>query len=392
MNKSGSEVFREIMIAEMFIIIATMGASFFFREFALPRSIILMAFGFRVLMLNGWKLVYLRWFQSHKDQKVLLIGEGKESSKLVSMLKKQRKQTNKITHLHSTTSLDVIPQSIAKHDLVVIGTNLEDENKSFIMYEAMKQNKNIFIVPALYELLLSKSDITNMNDTMVIGVQPFGIPTDQLFIKRTVDIVVSSIGLILSSPIMLIVAILNKLEEKNASVFYKQKRLGKNNKTFEIYKFRSMVNNAESKTGPTLATADDDRITRVGHFIRKTRIDELPQLWNVLIGQMSIVGPRPEREVFMQKFQKDNKSYNYRSSVKPGITGYAQVMGKYTSDVEDKLRFDLYYIRSYSFWLDISIMFKTVGVILDKTKSEGKKEKRSKTSPTHSSKKVTIHS
>lgn len=166
-----------------------------------------------------------------------------------------------------------------------------------------------------------------------------------------------------------------KIKEPKGSIFYKQARLGQNNKEFTIYKFRSMVEGAEKLTGPVLAGQNDPRITKFGHFLRKTRIDELPQFLNVLKGDMSIVGPRPEREFFIKQFEKEHNSYTYRSTVKPGITGYAQIMGKYTTTVEDKLRFDLFYIRNYSFILDIIIQFRTVIVMLDKNKSEGNKNK-----------------
>ncbi|MCC5704105.1 sugar transferase, partial [Klebsiella pneumoniae] len=138
-----------------------------------------------------------------------------------------------------------------------------------------------------------------------------------------------------------------------------------------MLKFRSMVMDAEAKTGPTLAKSDDDRITKTGKFIRKTRIDELPQLINVLIGDMSLVGPRPERDFFAEKFQRENKWLNNRHAVKPGITGYAQVMGKYTTNVDKKLKFDLHYIRNYSFWLDCIILMQTILVVINKAKSEG---------------------
>jgi lipopolysaccharide/colanic/teichoic acid biosynthesis glycosyltransferase len=132
-----------------------------------------------------------------------------------------------------------------------------------------------------------------------------------------------------------------------------------------------MITGAENKTGPVLATSDDDRITKVGKFIRSTRLDELPQLFNVLKGDMSLVGPRPEREFFIKQLSQEYYHYGYRNRVQPGITGYAQVMGKYSTGVEDKLRFDLYYIRNYSLWLDIIILLKTFLVIFDRSKSEG---------------------
>jgi exopolysaccharide biosynthesis polyprenyl glycosylphosphotransferase len=202
-------------------------------------------------------------------------------------------------------------------------------------------------------------------------VRPFLLTWDKVFVKRVFDILSAVVLLIAAFPALLITAVMVKLEDPKADIIYSQERLGKNNRPFTIYKFRSMIQGAEKTTGPVLAASDDKRITKVGRFIRATRLDELPQLFNVLKGDMSLVGPRPEREFFIRELTERYFHYGYRNRVKPGITGYAQVMGKYTTDAEDKLRFDLYYIRNYSLWLDIIILLKTCLVIFDKTKSEG---------------------
>ncbi|MCA0970969.1 sugar transferase [Halobacillus litoralis] len=372
MKKTSSKVISSIIVTELTLVVITMGASFLLREFALPRSIILLALIIRTSSLIFWKVSFKNLYNSKKVQHVLLVGDENESTKLMNVLQKQSDSYNQVRFLRSSTELNLIKEKLGKFDLVVLGSNLDDQKKSQIMYHAMKLNKNVFIVPALYELLLSKSIVTHSHDTMLLGVSSFGLSSDQLIIKRVIDIGFSFISLIILSPIFFITGTLIKLQEPKAPVFYSQKRLGKNNCEFTIYKFRSMVCNAEKDTGPVLSSSEDERITKIGKLIRRTRIDELPQLVNVLKGDMSIVGPRPERLAFMQEFIKNHKDYNYRSTVKPGITGYAQVMGKYTTDVEDKLRFDLLYIRSYSLLLDISIILKTIAVVLDKTKAEGK--------------------
>ena len=178
------------------------------------------------------------------------------------------------------------------------------------------------------------------------------------------------IAMIVAAPIMAIVAIAIKLED-GGPVFYKQKRMTLNDREFEILKFRSMIVDAEKYAGAVLAADNDPRITKVGKFIRATRLDELPQILNILKGDMSIVGPRPERKVFIDEFVKEMPEFHYRTKVKGGLTGYAQVYGKYNTSPYDKLRLDLMYIENYSFLLDIKLIILTVRIIFSKDSTEG---------------------
>jgi sugar transferase (PEP-CTERM system associated) len=185
-------------------------------------------------------------------------------------------------------------------------------------------------------------------------------------IKRLFDVLVAAFLLLLSLPVMMLTAILIVLED-GFSVFYRQERVGLDGRLFKVIKFRSMFNDAESDGKPRWATLDDDRVTRVGRLIRKLRIDELPQLYNVLVGDMSLVGPRPERPYFVDQLTRDIPFYAVRHSVKPGLTGWAQVMYQYGATVEDsvqKLQYDLYYVKNHTLFLDILILFQTVGVVL----------------------------
>jgi lipopolysaccharide/colanic/teichoic acid biosynthesis glycosyltransferase len=166
------------------------------------------------------------------------------------------------------------------------------------------------------------------------------------------------------------VAIAIKLDG-HGPVFFSQRRVGEQEKEFDVYKFRTMSVDAEKHTGPVLAVADDPRITRVGGFIRATRIDELPQLANVLIGNMSIVGPRPERPFFVEKLKKELPEYVHRSNVKPGITGMAQVYGKYTTTPYSKLVYDLIYIQQCNVITDLVLILKTIKVVLSRSHAEG---------------------
>ena len=182
-------------------------------------------------------------------------------------------------------------------------------------------------------------------------------------VKRAIDIIVCLIGLVIALPIMVIVGIAIKLESKGP-IIYKQERVGLEGRTFTIYKLRSMYIDAE-KNGAQWACKDDPRVTKVGRFIRKTRIDELPQLINILKGDMSIVGPRPERPILTYKFNEEIPGFVNRLQVKPGLTGWAQVTGGYELSPKEKLEKDMYYIENQSLWLDFKIMFKTIFVVFN---------------------------
>lgn len=186
-----------------------------------------------------------------------------------------------------------------------------------------------------------------------------------LFTKRIMDIIISFICIIIFSPLVLICIILIKLDSRGPC-FYMQGRVGINGKCFTIYKLRTMYVDAE-KNGPQFAKENDSRITRVGSFFRKTRIDELPQFLNVIKGEMSIVGPRPERPCFVERFDKLIPCYRDRSKVKPGITGWAQINGAYWSNAQEKLVMDLYYIKNMSVFFDINIMIKTLKIVIKGT-------------------------
>jgi len=185
-------------------------------------------------------------------------------------------------------------------------------------------------------------------------------------LKRILDIIVSLLILIISFPIVIMASLAIKLDSKGP-VFFRQERCGLNNKLFRIIKFRSMVHNAEKMTGPVWSQKGDPRITRVGNIIRKLRIDEIPQMFNVLKGEMSLVGPRPERPFFVEKLSEQIPYYKRRLKVRPGITGWAQVKHKYDESIEDvkiKLRYDLFYIENMSLRMDFKILVRTIFVVL----------------------------
>ncbi|MGO3498016.1 MAG: sugar transferase [Staphylococcus equorum] len=213
-----------------------------------------------------------------------------------------------------------------------------------------------------------------INETVKVGhVQPqtdYRFPTMigkpvmgwKLFVKRIFDLTVGLIGTVLSLPIVLVFAILVKLTSKGPA-FYKQERVGLMGKSFNIIKLRSMYQNAEARTGAVWAQKNDPRITPIGRFMRKTRVDELPQFWNVLKGDMSLVGPRPERPVLTEEFSRQFSDFPKRLRIIPGITGYAQINGGYDITPDEKCKLDNYYIDHYSLTIDFNIAFKTIKII-----------------------------
>lgn len=256
-------------------------------------------------------------------------------------------------------------------DDIYLTSGLTEYNKSkMIMYCAAKKDIDIHIVPQIYEIGLLDSLENQVDDVVTLEISNFHLTLGQRIIKRSFDIFCSVIGLLVFWPLMLITAIIIKCQD-GGSPIYAQERITKNNKAFMLYKFRTMIIDAEKETGAVLATSNDKRITKFGKIIRATRIDELPQLWNVLKGEMSFIGPRPERRVFVDEFLRETSSYKYRMNVKAGIAGLAQARGNYDTNYRDKLRWDLLYIKKYSLLLDIKIIFWTLKAVFDKTSARG---------------------
>ena len=215
-----------------------------------------------------------------------------------------------------------------------------------------------------YEQLTGKIMIEGLRKSWLVFSDGFMVSRGTLFAKRLLDVLVATAGILVTWPLMLLVALAVKLDSPGP-VFFRQERVGRNGREFTLWKFRSMGTDAEA-SGAQWAVQGDPRVTRVGRFIRKTRLDELPQFWNVLVGDMSLVGPRPERRMFVDQLQEQCPWYEQRLVVRPGLTGWAQVKAPYASTFEEsieKLKYDLYYIKNLSLFLDISILFSTARIV-----------------------------
>jgi exopolysaccharide biosynthesis polyprenyl glycosylphosphotransferase len=219
---------------------------------------------------------------------------------------------------------------------------------------------------ALFERVTGKIAVEAMRPSYLIFNKGFVLGAAAELAKRALDIALGIVGLVLATPLMLATAIIVRLDSPGP-VLFRQERCGRHGRSFTLLKFRSMRADAEKASGPVWATEGDPRITRCGRFLRKSRLDELPQLFNVLGGSMSLVGPRPERPVFVDELSKQIPYYNQRHIVKPGVTGWAQISYPYGSTVEDalqKLQFDLFYIKNFSLLFDLSILFTTIKTVV----------------------------
>ena len=256
----------------------------------------------------------------------------------------------------------------------IVTIDVHHLNKKKLLKACYSRKLMVYDMPSITDMLIASGEILHIVDTPIIKTNKFGPNQFEAIAKRAIDIIGSVVLLTMTSPIMLVTALAIKIND-GGNVFYKQTRLTKDGKEFKIIKFRSMVMNAESKTGVVFAKEDDDRITSVGKIIRKCRIDELPQIINILIGDMSFVGPRPERPEIYKQICKKMPEFDYRLCVKAGLTGYAQIYGKYNTTLRDKLLLDLYYIEIYSLIEDIKLLILTFKVVLQPEAAEGIKEK-----------------
>lgn len=279
-------------------------------------------------------------------------------------------------HVIDSISVDedesIIVKKIAKYDAVLLN-DLPAHKENRMIKLCFGEDKRVYFVPKLSAILVRNSEELNLIDSPVFMNRNNGIGPIKRFIKRAFDMILSFIAIVMLSPIMIITALAIHLED-GGPVFYRQERVTIGGKRFMILKFRSMIVNAEADGKPHPAEQNDSRITRVGNIIRKIRVDELPQFFNILAGDMSIVGPRPERYEHVEMYTQQIPEFKYRLKMKGGLTGYAQVYGKYNTSALDKLKLDLIYITNYSLLLDIQIIFETIKILLQKDSTEGFKK------------------
>lgn len=340
---------------------------------AFPSSIFVITWGLTIIFLSSWRIIIKEIIRPVK--RVIIVGAGKEGKVVASEIAKRprsgydligfvgekpKNNNSKILGDYNTL-IDIIEREKIDEVIVTVSpTNAQRLWDAILSYQGAVKFKTI---PDIYESVIGKIGTIQIEAIPLINVFVEPISGWNKAIKKIIDMLFSLSMLIALFPIFLIVMILIKIDSKGP-FFFKQERVGRDMKRFNVYKFRSMSIDAEKDTGPVLAVENDARVTKVGRYLRKTRLDEFPQLFNVLIGQMSLIGPRPERPFFVEQFMKSIPGYHMRFKVRPGITGLAQVNASYDIQADDKTKYDLLYIRNYSLILDFKIMLKTLLVVL----------------------------
>ncbi|HOX28365.1 MAG TPA: sugar transferase [bacterium] len=364
-NDDGMAIFFKVLSSAALGIICLMALSFVSRAFAFPRTVIGLSFFVILSVLSCWHLfVHNKFLSKLPPTRVLILGDAERIQHIESCI---RKQIRRFEHVASFGA-DMICEckkmlSSAQADGVIITDRINDGREIALDFFISCPKADIYLMPDVSDIVTGARHQIVMGDIPLISISKLGIIGRFSLIKRSIDIFLSFIAIAVLSPVFVLVALSVKLTSKG-SVFYTQNRVGKDGKIFKIIKFRTMVQNAEEPTGPMLAIEADPRITKVGRILRDTKIDEAPQLINILKGEMSIVGPRPERPEFVEVFENDNPAYAKRKLVRPGLTGLAQVNGRYETDPSVKLKYDLLYIYNYKISNDFQIMYETLQFIV----------------------------
>lgn len=301
------------------------------------------------------------YFLIYPPRKLIILYGSKQAVSLVLKMSQRVDKYMICESISISEPPEKIKELILKYEGVIICDIPEEERNKYLKF-CFEKSVRAYIAPKISDIIIRGGDDIRLFDTPLLLCRNYGLTFEQQIIKRIFDIIFSVILLVLSSPVMLISALAVKIYDRG-SVFYKQKRLTIDGKEFYVYKFRSMIANAE-KEGIKLATENDSRITPVGKILRKFRIDELPQLLNILKGDMSVVGPRPERPELTELYKQRMPEFEFRLKVKAGLTGYAQVTGVYDTSPYDKLKMDLMYIENYSFHMDLQIILMTIKTML----------------------------
>ena len=318
--------------------------------------------------------VHNRLFARYDERrKVMIIYGSEDYVSLTEKMKAKKYRYDIMACYPDTTSIDVLQKDIDECESVYLYEVNEELKRTLVFYcDSIK--RDIYLTQSVEELLTMGYDISHTFDTPFVRTKRAPEKWYYAFVKRTIDILCAGLGLIILSPVLLITALGIKIYD-GGPVFYKQVRLTRGHREFSIYKFRSMIVDAE-KNGARLASQNDNRITPIGKIIRATRIDELPQLINILKGDMTIVGPRPERPEIEKIYLEELPEFGLRLKVKAGLTGYAQVFGKYNTTPEDKLKLDLLYINQRSLLLDFKLIFYTIKIIFVLESTEGINENK----------------
>lgn len=367
--RKGNLIYSQILSAVIVNIITYLQIALLDKKFQNPMVFVAMTAA-DVVVIVIWayvfQYVYSRMFPR---KKMLLVYGERPAFHLMDKINSREDKYELAGAIPYTCGVEKIVKMMKDYDAMIIG-DMPAHERNLLMKLCFGEGIRTYTVPKISDILLRSSSELNIFDSPLYLSRNDSLLIEQRIMKRFVDVVFSVFGLMISSPLFLIFAVAIKMTD-GGPVFYKQERLTIGGRHFWIYKFRTMIQDAEKKSGPRLAGEKDDRILPVGHILRRTRLDELPQLINILKGEMSLVGPRPERPELAAEITRDIPEFEYRLKVKAGLTGYAQIYGKYNTTPYDKLKLDLTYIRNYSMLLDLRLMLMTPKIMLMKESTEG---------------------
>jgi len=355
-------------------------AVYFFRQdLMFPRSIFVVLGALNASLLIAWRLGTRALLGSYPRRRVVVVGTNATAAEVISTIRAQHWLGMDIVgavagdgacpvplDVPVLGARDALPDICRRHEVdeVIIASDHVWQDQ---LLDALSQSEGararICVVPGPYEILIGRTENLRLHDIPLIEVIREPLAGGASVVKRVFDAVVAGALFLVTLPIMLLVALAVRLTSRGPVLFF-QERMGKDRAPFTMVKFRTMQVHAEATTGPVLASENDPRVTWLGRYLRGARLDELPQLWNVLRGDMSFVGPRPERPEFVRDFERDIQGYAERFKVRPGLTGYAQVNGEYHTSPATKLKYDLAYIYNRSLWLDVRILADTLKVML----------------------------
>lgn len=372
-----------IYIFAAHLVVLSLGIIFFYVfPFELGRGIFFFTLILTSILLTAWRYLYDKLFKiAISTRNVLLIGSSKKAMDIFYLLKKhpdyrvvgyvnhpqEKNPPPELVHIGDNREIEKVTRRYRINDIIVTLDISKNKKLNNALVNCKLKGINIYDSPTFYEDFLQKLPVSDIQPHWLLYSNGFDKTGSKFYrrLKRLIDFVIASILLILLFPFSLLICVAIKLGSKGP-FFYKQERLGENFKQFILLKFRTMINEAENGI-PIWAEKNDPRVTRVGKFLRKMRLDEIPQFLNVLKGELSLIGPRPEREYFINKLSKKIPYYSLRFSVKPGLTGWAQVNYKYGNSEKDaliKMEYDLYYIKNMSLFLDLRILLRTVRICL----------------------------
>ena len=324
-----------------------------------------------VLLVNAG---YALYYRINPPQDCLIVTSSQELAEHVAEKLAAFRQLYKLSEVVHYECPDV-KKTILEHSVVFLA-GIPDTEEALLETYCYKHNKSIYLLAEMEDVIISTAQQSVLDDTPFLYIGHAEPTVVQLFIKRAADIAFSVLGIVITSPVMLIIALVLKCSH-NGSVLFRQERATLNGRVFEILKFRTMYPENRAFENSLSARKDDERITPVGRFLRKYRLDELPQLFNVLRGDMSLVGPRPEMLENVDRYTREVPEFRYRQQMKAGLTGLAQIEGKYNTSPKDKAILDLFYIESFSLAYDIKLLLRTLTVFFRRDSTEGFSEKRS---------------